>query len=85
MEDMEVLLRGLHTKLAEKMEKAITSKDVTPATLTAIAKFLKDNNIVHVPKSLDALQVAAEKYEGMGDKLDEPDAKQLSFPERKQA
>ena len=84
MEDMEELLRGLHTKLAEKMEKAITSDEVTPATLTAIAKFLKDNGIVHVPKSLDALQEAAEKYESMGDKLDEADPVHLEFPKRKQ-
>jgi hypothetical protein len=83
--DLEDVLRGLHKNLADKMVAELSDPECKPATFTAIAKFLKDNNIVHVPESKDALQDAAKKYEGMGDELDEADSKHLDFPKAREA
>lgn len=84
-DDMEVLLRDMHTKLAEKMLKSLAEEEVKPATLTAIAKFLKDNYIIHVPESQDALEKAAEQYEKLKGDLDDEDSQHLEFPHQKQA
>ena len=83
--DMEDVLRGLHSALADKMVEELNDPDCKPATLTAISKFLKDNGILHVPESKDALQDAAEKYDGMANELDDPDTAHLEFPKAKEA
>lgn len=64
------VLGDLHTKLAQVMLEALDGEEFTdeetgevtvfkannPALFTAIAKFLKDNNIVAVPDSTDVLE-----------------------------
>ena len=64
------VLGDLHTKLAQVMLEALEGEEFkdeetgevtvfkanNPALFTAIAKFLKDNNIVAVPDSTDVLE-----------------------------
>lgn len=67
-------LGALHEKLAEVMLDALDGetflnddgtetkfKATNPALFTAIAKFLKDNDIVAIPESEDAVQALKDK------------------------
>lgn len=45
MSAKETLLGDLHQKLAEAYLRELEGQEVTPALLTSIAKFLKDNGI----------------------------------------
>lgn len=67
-------LGALHEKLAEVMLDALDGETFTdeegvetkfkatnPALFTAIAKFLKDNDIVAIPESEDAVQALKDK------------------------
>lgn len=67
-------LGALHEKLAEVMLDALDGetflnnegtetkfKATNPALFTAIAKFLKDNDIVAIPESEDAVEALKEK------------------------
>lgn len=74
-------LEALHKKLAEAFTKALEDPEIKPATLTAVAKFLKDNNVVMIPDNQDALDAAAEKYKEMAESL-EDDNKHLPFPKQ---
>ena len=80
--DMEALLRNLHTELANKMADALKDPEIKPATLAAISKFLKDNDIIHIPASNDALEQAAEQYEHLKGDLDDEDSAHIEFPKQ---
>lgn len=71
----EDLLGRLHQKLAEVMLECLDGQEIkdpetgevtilkteNPALFTAVAKFLKDNNITAIPEASDALEKLKEK------------------------
>lgn len=75
MSATETTLGSLHRKLAEAYERELASGELSPALLTSVAKFLKDNGITCEVGDQD-MQKLAEKA---GNVLDFPfDAKEAS-------
>lgn len=74
-------METLHLKLAKRYMEALDDVDASPALLASAAKFLKDNNVVLIPESTDALTEVAEKYESLNIIDDEPTG-HLEFPKK---
>jgi|TARA_Y100000310_G_C20679109_1_gene814839 hypothetical protein len=73
-------MNALHKALAEAYAKGL-KEDTSPAMLSSASKFLKDNLVVMVPESTDALDEVAEAFKDRN--FEEPeDKKVLSFPSK---
>ena len=75
-------LEGLHVQVAKGYVELL-KEELSAANLSSASKFLKDNLIVHVPESTDALEVVAESFKDKT--FDEPEDTILEFPKRKEA
>ena len=79
----ENFMKALHKKVAEAYVKGLED-DMSPAMLSSVSKFLKDNLVVMVPESQGALEIAAEAFNNR--EFDEPEEKKLlTFPVSKEA
>lgn len=83
----------LHAKLAQVMLEALDGETIkdedgneivfkanNPALFTAVARFLKDNNIVTVPDSADAVDDLKKKLAQASGKTVLPDPKEGDIP-----
>ena len=86
-------LGALHEKLAQVMLEALDGEKFTdpetneetvfkatnPALFTAIAKFLKDNDIVAIPDTEDAVAALKQKLAARGTSLPVPTAEDVQW------
>ncbi len=76
----ENFMKALHKMVAEGYCEALKD-DKSPAMLSSVSKFLKDNLVTMVPESIGAMEEAAKAYNNR--KFDEvEDKKLLNFPSK---
>ena len=79
----ENFMKALHKKVAEAYVKGLED-DMSPAMLSSVSKFLKDNLVVMVPESIGAMEEAAAAFADRS--FDEVEEKKLlTFPVPKEA
>ena len=77
-------LNALHAIVAKRYVELLENAP-TAADLSSAAKFLKDNMIILVPESADALEEAATRFKDIKFVDDPDEGKTLQFPEVKEA
>lgn len=78
MANLEEILNAIHSELAKKMLEQIQSgEEISPAGLSVIRQFLKDNNITSIPAEGSPL---GDLKDAMGDLPDFSDQDVINFP-----
>ena len=65
MKASQEIMEALHSRLADKFNAALDDPDVSPATLAAAAKFLKDNGVYGFDVSDKKINDLAERLQTM--------------------